>query len=391
MKFAHMSDCHIGSWREETLREVNFRSFEMAIEISIENHVGFIIISGDLFDTALPSIDILKRAAKILSRLREYDIPVYVIPGSHDFSASGKTMLDVLENAGLIVNVMKFDDDNKLIFTADKTGVRLTGMHGRKGELEYSDYYNLDKTHLENESGFKIFLFHTLLEEAKQGEFKMMESPSISILPKNFDYYAGGHPHFVYTNYHKDYGIIAYPGPIFPNNFQEIEKLKHGNFFIVEANNGIKVNRIPLDIVESVSYYIDAENKTPKETENKILMAIKDYKNKIVTIRIDGCLKDGKTSDIDFKMINENLAGAYHVIRNTSKLTTKEFQRLENEEKDVPDIEISVVKEYSKDIFLNDEKILQIMKYLDTEKLEGERNADFESRVIREVSKFIDI
>ena len=76
MKFAHLSDCHIGGWREDTLRDVNLKSFEKAIEICIENHVGFIIIAGDLFDTALPSIEILKRTAKILSKLKEYDIPV---------------------------------------------------------------------------------------------------------------------------------------------------------------------------------------------------------------------------------------------------------------------------------------------------------------------------
>ena len=142
MKFAHLSDCHIGGWREDTLRDVNLKSFEKAIEICIEQHIGFVIIAGDLFDTALPSIDILKSTAKILNKLKEFDIPVYVIPGSHDFSASGKTMLDVLENAGLIVNVMKFED-GKLQFTTDRTGVKLTGMYGKKGGLETADYQTL--------------------------------------------------------------------------------------------------------------------------------------------------------------------------------------------------------------------------------------------------------
>ncbi len=386
-----MSDCHIGSWREDTLRDINLKSFEKAIEISIENHVGFIIMAGDLFDTALPSIDILKKTAKILSRLKDYDIPVYVIPGSHDFSASGKTMLDVLENAGLITNVMKFDENKKLIFTEDRTGVKLTGIYGRKGGLEEFDYCNLEKSHLESEEGFKIFLFHTLLEETKNQDFNIIESPSINILPKNFDYYAGGHPHFVYAKHHENYGMVAYPGPIFPNNFQELEKLKHGNFFIVEANNGIKVNKIPLKIADTASYCISAENKTPKEVEHEILSNIKDYKNKILTIRIEGCLKDGKTNDIDFKIINENFKEAYYTLRNTSKLTTKEFQSLEIESMDVPDIELSVIKNISDNNLFDENKIFQIMNYLDTEKFDGERNADFEIRVIKEISKLIEI
>ena len=68
MKFAHLSDCHIGGWHEYNLRDANLRSFKKAIEICIEEHVGFVIIAGDLFDNALPSIDILKETAKILRK-----------------------------------------------------------------------------------------------------------------------------------------------------------------------------------------------------------------------------------------------------------------------------------------------------------------------------------
>src|SRR3989338_6197463 len=271
MKFAHLSDCHIGGWREDTLRGINLKSFDKAIDICVDEHVGFVIIAGDLFDTALPSIDILKQTAKILSRLKEYDIPVYVIPGSHDFSASGKTMLDVLENAGLTINVMRFEN-GKLQFTVDKTGIKLTGIYGKKGGLESYDYEKLEKEHLEKEEGFKIFLFHTLLEELKPQGFEMIEGVSLSYLPKNFNYYAGGHPHFVYSNNHYNYGTISYPGPIYPNNFQELEKLKHGGFYIIEIkDNNIKSRYIPLKIIDVASYYINAENKTPRELENEIL------------------------------------------------------------------------------------------------------------------------
>ncbi len=122
MKFAHMSDCHIGGWHESTIRDINLKSFKAAVEKCVEEHVGFVLIAGDLFDTALPSIDILKETALLLNRLKEYDIPVYIIPGSHDFSASGKTMLDVLENAGLVNNVMKLDS-GRLKFTIDRKSV----------------------------------------------------------------------------------------------------------------------------------------------------------------------------------------------------------------------------------------------------------------------------
>ena len=70
MKFAHMSDCHVGGWREEKLKELSILSFEKAIEECIKENVAFVLISGDMFNTSLPSIDIMKRAASSLDKLR---------------------------------------------------------------------------------------------------------------------------------------------------------------------------------------------------------------------------------------------------------------------------------------------------------------------------------
>jgi len=67
----------------------------------LKKKVDFILIAGDLFNTSLPGIDKLKLAVQKLKQLKDNNIPVYIIAGSHDFSPSGKTMLDVLENAGL--------------------------------------------------------------------------------------------------------------------------------------------------------------------------------------------------------------------------------------------------------------------------------------------------
>jgi len=105
MKFAHLADCHLGSWREPKLREANNKSFLLAVDLCLKEKVSFVLISGDLFNTAVPAIDCLKIAVEQLKHLNDAKIPVYIIAGSHDFSPSGKTMLDVLEHAGLVVNV----------------------------------------------------------------------------------------------------------------------------------------------------------------------------------------------------------------------------------------------------------------------------------------------
>lgn len=380
MKFAHLADCHIGGWREPELRELSIKSFEKAIDICIKEHVGFVLISGDLFDTSLPSIDIIKETAAILNKLREYDISCYIIPGSHDFSPSGKTMLDVLEHSGLVENVMKFNED-KLIFTEDKTGVKITGIYGKKGALEIETYKTLEKEHLEKEPGFKIFMFHSLLEELKPKGFPV-EGHALSLLPKNFNYYAGGHPHFITTKKYPEYGVISYPGPIFPNNFKELEELKQGNFYIVEFNNEINIKNVPLEIKKVNSYCIDANNKTPSEIQKEIDNI--EETDGIILLRIEGILKEGKPTDIKFREIK-----SHSFLKNTSKLLSKETEEIKISE--TTNIEEDFVKEFNKDKIFDDRIILDLMNMLDREKEEGERIMDFEERIIKDIKKLLEI
>ena len=219
MKFAHIADCHIGSWRDPKLNNAATEAFTKAVDYCINNNIDFVIIAGDLFNTSLPSITHLKETTKKLKELKDKEIPVYIVAGSHDFSASGKTMLDVLEHAGLVINVAKgevIDDKLKLKFTIDKkTGAKLTGLIGKKGMLEKSYYESLDKANLENEEGYKIFLFHSLLSEFKPTDMEKVDSQPLSLLPKNFNYYAGGHPHFVFNRKKNVMVIFVIPGLCF--------------------------------------------------------------------------------------------------------------------------------------------------------------------------------
>src|SRR3989338_10614216 len=99
MKFAHFADVHIGSWRDPRLANASTEAFLKSADMCFEKNADFILISGDFFNTSLPSIDNLKDVVKKLKETNDRGIPVYAIAGSHDFSPTGKTILDVLENA----------------------------------------------------------------------------------------------------------------------------------------------------------------------------------------------------------------------------------------------------------------------------------------------------
>ena len=88
VKFAHLADIHLGGWRQGPMQDLNFQSFQKSIKICIENKVEFVLIAGDLFDSAYPPIEILKETFAEFRKLKEAKIPVFMIAGSHDYSLS---------------------------------------------------------------------------------------------------------------------------------------------------------------------------------------------------------------------------------------------------------------------------------------------------------------
>ena len=83
VKFAHISDVHLGGWKHKQMQDLNFMSFKKAIDICISEKVDFVIMCGDIFDTAFPPIEILKEAFSEFRRLKESGIPCFIIAGSH--------------------------------------------------------------------------------------------------------------------------------------------------------------------------------------------------------------------------------------------------------------------------------------------------------------------
>ena len=385
-----MADCHIGGWREDKLNELTIQVFRDAINICIKEHVAFILIAGDLFDTALPNIDLIKEVASILEKVKRRDIEVYIIPGSHDFSPSGKTFLDVLENSGLVINVNKYDGDNKLLFFEDKTGVKITGLLGKRSGLEREDYKNLEKEHLENEKGFKIFMFHTTLEEFKPKYLENVKGQNYADLPKNFNYYAGGHVHYLFDTEKDGYGKIVYPGPLFPNNFKEIEELKHGGFCIV--NDNLELTRIPIKAKDVLNFIIEGDN--PEEINLKLDdITNLNVDDRLILLRIKGELENGKVSDVKVKEIIKKLInkGAYAVLKNTEKLKVKELEEIRIEG-NVEDVEREIIKNNLGRVNIegNEEELINgLFNVLNMSKEEGERVNDFEERLWDNVKKVL--
>ena len=387
VRFAHISDVHLGGWKQPQMQELNFQSFKKAVEICIKEKVEFILIAGDLFDSAYPPIEILKETFAEFKKIKEAKIPCFIIAGSHDYSVSGKTFLDVLEKAGFCKNVANYeeDKDNKKIILNPTIhqGIAIYGYPGKKSGLEVQD---LRRIKLNDAPGmFKIFMLHTAIDKAK-GSIPM-EAIETAQLPKA-DYYALGHLHidFQYENF-------VYPGPIFPNNFQELEDLNHGSFYIVDTKSEIILKKIELKIREVEVFNIEIKNAVTATEKIISELQKRDIKDKIVLLRLKGELEQGKNSDIKFQQIEEIIKQkeAYFLLKNTHDLKTKEIE-INIDVKDTENIEEETIKSYSAKNHSNLNNLIpSLINALSIEKQEGETQENFTRRLVEETKKILEL
>ncbi|KKK85791.1 hypothetical protein LCGC14_2769710, partial [marine sediment metagenome] len=393
-------------WRNEILNQMGYDAFKQTINKILEEKVDFIIISGDLFDISNPKVDVVDLAVKELKKLKDKNIPVYGIMGSHDFSPSDNSMIRPLISAGLFIDVSKGEnlDNNKLklqVFQDSKTRIKLTGLRARKRSLEIEDYKRLIRENLENEEGIKIFVLHTMMSELKPIEFKDMESAPKSLLPQNFAYYAGGHLHKTVPEKLRegDHTLkvdkknrIIYPGSLYPTNFRELEKYQYGGFCLVSGDIDIesqsfdlKIKFIPIKPIEILSLVIDCTNKTVIEAIEHIKQKISALRpeDKIVTVRIIGSLTSGRTYEIKSNEIVELLRdkGALDVLINKNALTSKEYTPISvvvgktNEE-----IEETLIHEHAQQTNMKkfskkdmENKIHEVLEVLGVDREEGKK------------------
>lgn len=411
-KFAHITDCHLGSWRNPKLRDLNLQAFERAILISIKEQVDFILITGDFFDVNIPQLAPVKKAVEILKCARDSGIPIYMIYGSHDFNTANISMIDILHSAELFIKPteFQFNSDSVMLkfFVDERTGAKITGISGRKVGLDKEIYEKLDKKKLESEDGFKIFLLHKGIQEILPLNMQFRDTLPISLVPKGFDYYGGGHIH-KRVEKKIDNSVIIYPGPLFGSTFQDLEETAKGEkrgFYIISFDKQIfECKFIEIKVAEVLYKEIFSQKWSSEKLKDEITKNISELevKNKIVLIKVKGKLF-GKRSNIDFGKFSLDISkrGAILSFININNLSTDEARSIVVQSSNKFDIEREIFHESIKNFQTEStlsikvknqinskltgkpgENIsISLLDILRNEKLENENTSTYDDRII---------
>ena len=410
--FAHVADAHIGAFRHPALQDLSIKAFNEAMDVCVARKVDFVIISGDLFDSPIPDMALANRAVRKLREVRNQGIPLYAVYGSHDFSPTQTSIVDLLESSDLFKKVTRGKITQgrlQLEFEVnEQTGAKICGISGRRLGIDKEYYTILDRQALETEEGFKIFAFHGALSEYKPRYIAEADSTPISTLPKTFDYYAGGHIH---EKMHDDtHGYnIAYPGTLFGADYRDLETSAKGEergFYIIQFSTKVeRIDPIPISVCGYELLEYDATDKNASKVQEDLLQMAQQRKSlqgKLVLLKVSGQMSGGKTVDIDFQQIKKLLKdeGAIEIQLNYHKLTSKQYAAIHitSAGEEAHKIEERLFKEHIGTVKVEDPKLKndagialskEILSNLKQAKKENETKGSYESRVIADATNIL--
>lgn len=319
MIFSHISDMHLGlaQYDSEEREQDVYDAFNQAIDISIKDHVDFVIFAGDIFHFPNPNGTAIVQMANALKRLKQNDIDSFFILGEHDISRIRTTPIPYvyhnLEFSQYIGQGKPIEYKNILLAGFDKM---------RKSEIPQFEekFLEIDKI-ARTHSGHKILVLHQGITEFNKYAGELLSTD----LPKNFTYYAMGHLHdhdikeFSHLN-----GPIAYPGSIELTTSEGIKETKKGFFQVDISGTEAKSNWIEIETRPQFSFKIIYDDliKSVDEIAKKLV----NFERKpIVELKIHGEKIETEVIQTQISRLNSHSLRCFWSIINKESVDSSVF------------------------------------------------------------------
>lgn len=233
LTFIHAADLHIGApfrglralserWASRLVEAIP-EAYERVVSAAIDNRVDFVVIAGDIFDTARPSYVDYLTFFDGLARLDAEGIPVYMCTGNHDpYTTWQRDLFNLPGN----VTMFSADKPSFALYRRDGKPVCVLGGRGYYNQTWPGDACiaeGVTRAAANEALGedaasapFGIGVIHTGLDLDPN---KAPVAPA-KLLRAGFDYWALGHVHkrLIYTEGNPR---LAFPGCIQGRDIKE--------------------------------------------------------------------------------------------------------------------------------------------------------------------------
>ena len=278
--FVHVADIHLGyeQYNLATRREDFDRTFAEITEKTLDLKPDFMIIAGDLFHYARPMNTTLEKAITNFRKLKDAGIPVLAIDGGHDAAPNmiTGTILNPLDSAGLLYYLPRHEgacwqNDQAYVYGVPNFRTR------ERTEKNLPSFYEI-KTPRPKPDLFNFFVFHMILDipEMSRGKLNIAVESSPDLIPKGFDYYAGGHIHSPWHLQFKG-GRLVYSGSTETVSYEDAEVKKgfyHGQ---IDDDRELTLNRINLESPRKFKVLDkDYTGMTPLKITESVMQSIRD-------------------------------------------------------------------------------------------------------------------
>ncbi len=277
--FVHAADIHLDSpfhglsginpQLKEVMTKATFAAYNNIIDLCIEKNVDFLLIAGDIYDSADKSLYAQLKFLEGLKRLSDAGIATYITHGNHDPLNGWSANLEWPDN------VKVFGGDNVETVSVSKNGrviANISGMSYRTKHIQDNLVKLFQKKDVS--SPYTIGMLHCTVGSV-EGHYPYAPCSVQHLKETNYDYWALGHIHQPQVIETKPF--IVYSGN--PQGRDPGELGERGCMVVeVDSKGNTTVDFIPVD---SVRWCVEVLSVNGLKTEADLIKLLEEKMDRL--------------------------------------------------------------------------------------------------------------
>lgn len=148
MRILHTSDWHLGrSFHRVGLLDAQAAFVDHLVDVVRTEQVDTVLVSGDVYDRALPSVDAVQLASETLHRLAALGVRVVVISGNHDSGPRLGFASSLIDAAGIHLRTDPRRVDDPIVLTDPHGDVAIYAIPYLEPDLVASAWGLAERSH----------------------------------------------------------------------------------------------------------------------------------------------------------------------------------------------------------------------------------------------------